>query len=259
MSPSEVSTTELRLPPPRELLFTLVLGAVVRCADGDCGHLRRLVLDPVANLLTHLVVVPHHDHDHHRGRLVPVGLIDPEADDLTLRCTQADFLALDAAQESEFLAPEAGAASYSAPALRWPYYALGAGGLGAIAISGSGVEPLRSAGVIVTHHSVPLGEVEVRRHQHVEASDGWVGKVRGLVVNPSDSRVTHLLLDEGHLFGHHDVAIPISAVATVSRQVQLSLAKEEVRALPAVSLAQAPHVPAPTCIGWMPSPWSVRL
>ena len=74
--------------------------------------------------------------------------------------------------------------------------------------------------------------------EHVHASDGSIGRVQGLVIDPADRRVTHVLLQEGHLWGKHRVAIPIGAVTTVDVDgVRLSLTKDEVRALPPVELA----------------------
>jgi sporulation protein YlmC with PRC-barrel domain len=214
---------------------TLVLGAEVTCTDGVCGDLRRLVLDPVAHVLTHLVVQPR--HDRHGGRLVPISLLVTLAGPLALACTTAAFEELETAQESEFIQPEGGLSEHATPALLWPYYALGTGGLGAMTFSTSA--PARSASdpVVITYDRVPLGEVEVRRHQDVLASDGTIGNVRGLVLDPHDHQVTHLLLAKGHVFGHRDVAIPIAAVSAVSERVQLTLSKDEVRRLPLVTLA----------------------
>ncbi len=45
--------------------------------------------------------------------------------------------------------------------------------------------------------------------------------------------MTHILLDEGHLWGKRRVAIPIGAVASFSDGVRLSLTRDEVRDLPA--------------------------
>jgi hypothetical protein len=78
--------------------------------------------------------------------------------------------------------------------------------------------------------------VQVRRGDHVHATDGEIGKVQGLVVDPGDHHVTHVLLDEGHLWGKRRVAIPIGAVTGVVDGVWLSLAKDEVRDLPSVDL-----------------------
>jgi sporulation protein YlmC with PRC-barrel domain len=81
-----------------------------------------------------------------------------------------------------------------------------------------------------------MGEVEVRRGEHVFATDGAIGRVQGLVIDPNDHRVTHVLLDEGHLWGQKRVAIPISAVRDVEDGVRLNLSKDEVRDLPEVGL-----------------------
>jgi sporulation protein YlmC with PRC-barrel domain len=70
----------------------------------------------------------------------------------------------------------------------------------------------------------------------VHATDGAVGRVRGLVIDPSDHRVTHVLLDEGHLWGQKRVAIPIGAVKDVDDGVRLSLTMDEVRDLPPIDL-----------------------
>ena len=87
------------------------------------------------------------------------------------------------------------------------------------------------------HDRVPVGEVEVRRGEHVHATDGEIGRVQGLVIDPSDHHVTHVLLDEGHLWGQKQVAIPIGAVTSVDDGVRLNLTKDEVRDLPPVELA----------------------
>lgn len=96
----------------------------------------------------------------------------------------------------------------------------------------------------ITIDRVPAGEVEVRRGEHVHATDGEIGSVKGLVVDPSDHHVTHVLLDEGHLWGQKRVAIPIGAVTGVDDGVRLSLTKDEVRDLPPVDLAP-PRMAAP--------------
>ena len=79
----------------------------------------------------------------------------------------------------------------------------------------------------------------MRRGDHVEASDGPIGRVQGLIVDPADHHVTHVLLDEGHLWGEKRVAIPIGAVSRVDVGVRLSINKAEVRDLPEVDLADA--------------------
>jgi len=85
---------------------------------------------------------------------------------------------------------------------------------------------------------VPAGEVEVRRGDHVHATDGKIGRVQGLVIDPKDHHVTHVLLEKGHLWGKKEIAIPIGAVKDVAADgVQLKLTRDEVRDLPSVDLA----------------------
>jgi len=46
--------------------------------------------------------------------------------------------------------------------------------------------------------------------------------------------MTHVLLQEGHLWGRKKVAIPVSAVTGVENGIRLNLTKEQVEDLPPV-------------------------
>ncbi len=210
-----------------------VMGVEVSCSDGVCGDLRRVVIDPVARSVTHLVVEP--EHQRGRGRLVPVELVDETAEGMTLRCSGADFDALEEAEETHFLPDVDEQFGYeNAQVLALPYYGLG-GGLGGAGLGGAGMAAYPEA---IIEDRVPVGEVEVRRGDSVHASDGDIGRVQGLVIDPRDHHVTHVLLQEGHLWGKKEVAIPISAVKAVGADgVQLELTRDQVRDLPAVELA----------------------
>jgi hypothetical protein len=77
------------------------IGSEVSCSDGVCGELGRVVVDPVAKTLTHLVVEPKHASGV--GRLVPVDLVDSAGQEIRLRCSSAEFDALEHAEETQFL------------------------------------------------------------------------------------------------------------------------------------------------------------
>jgi hypothetical protein len=47
------------------------IGSEARCSDGDCGTVSRVIVDPVAKTVTHLVVTPRFGY----GRLVPLDLV----------------------------------------------------------------------------------------------------------------------------------------------------------------------------------------
>jgi sporulation protein YlmC with PRC-barrel domain len=202
------------------------IGADVTATDGPCGHISRVVVDPLARSVTHLVVEPVHWEG--LGRLVPLSLVDASGEGIRLRCTQSEFQQLGPAEETEFIA---GGGSYGpyggGEILTWPYYGLG--GMGAA--GGAAVPPA------ITYDTVPAGEVEVRRGDHVHAADGSIGHVQGLVIDRGSAHVTHVLLREGHLWGRKEVAIPISAVTAVEADgIRLSLTKQEVGDLPPVDI-----------------------
>ena len=112
--------------------------------------------------------------------------------------------------------------------LSWPYYGLAMGmGMG----FGMGSVP-----PAVTSDTVPIGEVAIRRGESVHATDGDIGRVQGLVINPRDRHVTHVLLQEGHLWGRKDVAIPIGAITGVEHGIELTLTKQEIEDLPPVDI-----------------------
>ncbi|MGD0809020.1 MAG: PRC-barrel domain-containing protein [Acidimicrobiales bacterium] len=215
-----------------------IIGSEVSCSDGACGELRRVVIDPVARALTHLVVEPKHGSP--RGHLVPLDLVLSASDGITLTCTTSEFEKLDEAEEAQFIPGGSTRFGYGQDQmLSWPYYGLGGGlavgGLGGVAFAGT-TSYGAPGGHVVTNAVVPEGEVLVRRGEHVNATDGAIGKVKGLVIRPGDHCVTHVLLDEGHLWGQKMVAIPISAVKDVEDGVRLNLTKDEVRDLPPVQV-----------------------
>ena len=76
----------------------------------------------------------------------------------------------------------------------------------------------------------------MRRGEPVHATDGDIGRVQGLVIGPGNYHVTHVLLQEGHLWGRKEVAIPVSAVASTSDGIQLTVTKQEVQDLPPVDI-----------------------
>ena len=226
-----------------------IVGSEATGPDGVCGDLRRIIVDPAAATITHLVVEPRHHSDEER--LVPIALVACAGNTIQLRCTASEFRGLKDAEDTHFLAGAAADGSYtdeqkrSIPAYSGlaggggmaglgPAPATGGMGLGGLSAMGRG--PARQA--IVTDHGVPAGEIQLCSGQLVHATDGAIGRVCGLAVDPSDHHVTHVLLDEGHLWGKKRVAIPFSAVISVDEGVQLDLAKEQVRDLPAIDV---PH------------------
>jgi sporulation protein YlmC with PRC-barrel domain len=228
------------------------IGAPVSCSDGACGELARIIVDPVARAVTHLVVEPKHEHKH--GRLVPLGLVETTPDGIQLSCTKAEFEDLDPAEETQFRPASGwpGAVGYgSGQVLDWRYYGLTARAGDDLRSYGitSGEGPGHQTGLAssagpgaghaergATYDSVPLGEVEVRHGDRVCATDGEIGLVEGLVIDPANHGVTHVLLQEGHLWGRKEVAIPIAAVTSVDDGISVSLSRQQIGDLPSVDI-----------------------
>jgi hypothetical protein len=202
------------------------IGSAVLCSDGPCGQLRRVVIEPIDRVLTHLVVKP--DRRERPSRLVPVAIVDSAArganGEIVLHCSLGEFETFERAQETYFLSGASGHWGYrQEQMLTWPHYRLGLGG-----------EPHA-----LTRDGTLLGEIHVRRGEHVRATDGSIGRVQGLIVDRVDHHVTHVLLDEGHIWGQKRAAIPISAVVDLRDMtdgVRVNLTKDQVRNLPQVEL-----------------------
>ena len=206
---------------------TFTIGAAATCSDGPCGAVTRVVVDPVARALTHLVVEP--EHRSGLGRLVPLDLAESDGDGIRLRCTLAEFDQLPSAEETDFLPGGSGYDAYEAhEAYYWPYFGLEGGADPRIAL----------ASAVETRDMLPPGEIGVRRGEAVHATDGEVGKVEGFVIDSAAGHVTHVLLQEGHLWGRKQVAIPIGSVEKIDQGITVALTKQEIEALPAIGVTE---------------------
>jgi sporulation protein YlmC with PRC-barrel domain len=187
------------------------IGAKASCSDGSCGEVSRLVLDPAAGTVTHLVITP----GRHReaGRLVPVDLVDVAGGQISVRCTLAEFGRLEHAAERKLVTGMEGVG----------------GGL-----VGVGYDPGPGQRRMVIEDIVPVGGSAVGPGEPVHAVDGEIGRVHGFLVGPGDRRATHMLLQEGHFWGRKEVAIPISAVTGYDGGIRLNLTKKQVEELPPV-------------------------
>jgi hypothetical protein len=205
------------------------IGVDASCSDGVCGEVSRVVVDPVARVLTHLVVEPKHRSG--LGKLVPLDLVDATTGEVRLACTLAQFDKLEPAEETQFLPGTGGYPGYEpGHVVTWPYF-----GMGGIMRGGMGLG-VGNMSHPITVDVVPVGEVALRRGEHVHASDGDIGRVQGLVID-GEHRVTHVLLQEGHPWGRNDVAIPVSAVTGVDEEgIALGITKQQVQDLPPVEV-----------------------
>jgi sporulation protein YlmC with PRC-barrel domain len=204
-------------------VITLVMGSDAVTSDGHRGEVLAAVIDPAARTVTHVVVEPKGRAG--LARLVPLDRADfagAGPGEIRLRCTEAEFQRLDAAEETlaEFV-----------PGYQVPVQLLQPGWRDAGGPTAEGGSILRIPEQ-ETIDVVPPGEVEERRGDHVHATDGDIGQVRALRIDPDSRQVTHVLLREGHLWDRKDVAIPFDKVAGFGDGIRLSITRQQVRDLP---------------------------
>ena len=203
------------------------LKAQVECTDGVCGRSVYVLINPVIEKVTHLVVAE--DASPYTERIVPVDVVtETKSDGIRLGCSKADLGKMTPFVRTTFIEEKA------------PIYAPGYGN--GIPVMGSSyylpyVTPELTMQVPVEHLQIPPGELAVTRGTRVEATDGFVGKVDEFVVNPENGCITHLVMREGHLWGKKEVTIPLSAIVeTREDTVFLKLDKHQVESLPSFPL-----------------------
>jgi hypothetical protein len=208
----------------------LVLGKPVRCADDSVRELADVVIDAGSKSVTHIVVQPHHEPEE--ARLVPMALTERHEDDreLSLRCTAEELDGLDRVHEFAFLRPGQQPEEDS----KWDVgveevYPTANSGPSAL---GDYTGPL-DASVGMSYDRVPKGEIELRHASAVYSADEHhLGSVKGLVVD-AEARITHLLLQRGHLWWRREIAVPGDKVSTLETDlVTLGVTKRELAALP---------------------------
>ena len=192
----------------------------VLCAGEECGRSTYLVINPVNEHITHLVVAE--KAFPNIERLVPVDKIFASTpNSIQLRCNQTELSNMEAFEETDFI--KAGqlevSLPYGVPYEVWPYAMYDA------------------APLSIEHERIPTDEVAIHRGTTVRAIDGDVGKVDEFLIDPENDVITHLVLREGHLWEKKDVTIPVSEIDKITEEViYLKLDKESIEKLPAVAV-----------------------
>ncbi len=187
-------------------LKEIAIGAQVECTDGSAGKTTNLIVDPKSLAVTHYVVKER--ASPHAERLVPVDqVVDSTPDLLHLACTLDELSGMEAFRYTE--SRQADIPSYSGTAFVQ-----------------TGHE-VRTLTMDLTH--VPRGELAVSLDSKVEAKDGVVGRVDGLLTGSDTGQITHLLMRKGHAWGQKEVVLPLSIIDDVEGDtVYLTVDKETV-------------------------------
>lgn len=201
------------------------LNQPVSSTDGPFGELADVVVDPITNTVTHLVVEPH--HRHYQARLVPLSLVEFGEEAITVNLDEQHLRSLQRVAESDFV-PVSQAIDLGSEwdvgvehIMAWSYspyqYDLGA--------------PSLSDYTTIDYDRIPKGECEIRRQSDVTSSDGHVlGIVDSLIVD--GDHIDGVLVQTGVIGFRHRVALPISIVEWVRNdEIRLTIDKDTFKRL----------------------------
>ncbi len=201
----------------------LPLQAQVECTDGICGRSVFVLIDPIIDEVTALVVKM--DVSPNTEYIAPIDLISTTiADTIRLKCSKAELAQMKPFVETYFIESKMHVGNLES--------AGGMYGVGSYYYIPY-VTPEVTVQVPVEQQQIPAGELAVQRGTRVEANDGYVGKVDEFVVNPKNGHITYLVMREGHLWGAKNVLIPVSAMVNTGEDTLfLNINKQQIESLP---------------------------
>ena len=197
----------------------LPINAAIACADGPCGHSTAIILNPISDQVTHLVVREPRLLD--TERMVPLEFVLESTPELIrLRCTKDELMHMPPFVTTNYPPPSPSVlpGSQGAGVMLWPYVSM---------------EP----GVGLDHENIAFDELAIHRGSRVHATDGRIGEVEEFVVNSANDAITHIVLREGHFWNHQDVTIPVAQIDRIDvDSVYLTLNKHQIAALPVLAV-----------------------
>jgi uncharacterized membrane protein/sporulation protein YlmC with PRC-barrel domain len=210
-----------------KMITEIPLKAIVDCSDGECGEVATLVFNPLNRKLTNVIV-----RVDEMQYLVPIEkVVGSTPERITLDCTIEELTKMELFTETRYIMTEM-PMNYN-PA----YY-------GGMESSVYYMDPYVTMGQQVEVPTeilhIPQGQKAIFRGMEVQATDGDVGQIGELVIDPKEGIITHFTLEQGHVLGTTAVTLPLAAVAKVGSEVVfLTLSKADINKLPALPLKRS--------------------
>jgi hypothetical protein len=209
----------------------LDFGSPVVCTDGACGEILAVQLHSTTWRISHVIVRGRHEHG--LERLVPVMLIASVGQQIEIDCTTDQFDRLDFFDEGAIARGLDNVPTYgtdqmsSLPLIDDKRVSIDPGnsdGSGAVAQG-------------VGYANVPEGQLDVRIGARIDALDGHVGTLRGLVVELPEATVSFLFVAGGHLFGRREVPVPVAIIEAGTDALRVNASKRSLQALRSIASA----------------------
>jgi sporulation protein YlmC with PRC-barrel domain len=180
------------------------------CADGHGGEVSGALLEESTHKVTHVLVRP--TQSGLVRRLLPLDAVtETTPDQVHTRLTIEEVAALTALDDVEIL-----------PNIE-PID---------VGMVGTAMAELP---VAVPHN--PRGTLMLEPEDDVNASDGRIGRLDAVMIDPASGSVTHIVLRKGHLWTKKEVTVPMAHVVRIVEDgVDLDLTKDQIGQLPSVKV-----------------------
>jgi uncharacterized membrane protein/sporulation protein YlmC with PRC-barrel domain len=197
------------------------LNAKVMCTDGLAGESISVVIHPETRRITHLVV---QDRNFSKALewLVPMEMVqDATSEVIRLYCTCKELSKMQPFKQEHYLEQEFPEFSgynyaYSQPVITAP----------------AGTLPIP-----IEELNIAVEELALNRGTDVQATDGYLGQIGEILLDPKSDEISHFILKRGHLWGKKEVVIPLSYVDHADPDtVYLKMEKEAIDKLPSIPL-----------------------
>lgn len=222
------------------------IGADVFCEGTTCGRLTAVAIKRASARLAHLIVDPGHGGE---PRLVHAAQAHAADRGIRLDCTRQQFEALEPAviahlEPSEPSGPSGSSEPTTGPdeerrwrrhdeISSWPAFGLGPTLNPSI---GTPAPPPTRRPHLEFEDRIPADELSFHKNLGIHAADGDIGHLAGVGVEPADKRLTQILVDEGHLWGHKRVAVPMRLVRQLDDEgIMVRLSKRQIKDLPPIA------------------------
>ena len=195
-------------------MFDIPVNAKVECSDGHAGTSTYIIVNPVNQEVSY-VVVQEFIHSSGTERMVPIAAVkETSPNKIELSITKEKLTKLPTFVE-DFYIQNVPSETDAADVYLEPF-----------------VTPLNMGMTQVETASYPSEGIVLRRGMSIEATDGFVGKIRELIVDPIDHKVTHVLLHKGHLWGAKNIMIPLANIDRIDADtIFLNIDKTAVKEL----------------------------
>ncbi len=207
------------------------LKAKVICKDGEYGSIKELLIDPVKEKATHVVIENKHNN---LQVIVPIDSIEYSSDSvITLDQTASIIDMYPPYIIHEFINvpnPESDLIYWGVdPTMTHSYtmfpYVIHEG------------KPV----IEVKREAIPKGQLKLKKGMSVKDHNGKkLGNVDELIIETENDLITHVVMRTGHLFGSKEVAVPSLNIDSYDKEcIILSIGDDDVDELPEVVIKRA--------------------